>query len=332
MSDREQNETAGTEPQQMPGGFGGLLGASPAMQRLFRAMVKISRSDCPLLIVGESGTGKELVARSIHEHSARAGRPFVPVDCGALAPTLIESELFGYLRGAFTGANSSRQGLLQAAGAGAIFLDEIGELPLDLQAKLLRVLQEREVRPLGSDHTVRFEARIMAATNRDLRHAVEQGAFRDDLYYRLNVVSLKVPALRERKTDIPLLVNHFLQKHAAGRQPAPALSEDALHCLLAYDWPGNVRELENSIERAATLSSGPVLGVFDLPTNLHGSAPVPVAGNSGANAHPTIPLHELERQAILRAVADAGGDKLLAARRLGIGKTTLYRKLKEYGC
>ena len=314
-------------------GYGELLGSSPAMQKLFRTIVKVSQSHYPVLIAGESGTGKELVARSIHQGGPLRDKPFLPVDCSALVPTLIESELFGYVRGAFTGALRSKEGLLEAAQGGVVFLDEIAEMPVDLQSKLLRALQEREVKPVGSTRRVHFDARIIAATNRDLDTAIQQGSFRKDLYFRLNVVTLKLPPLRERRSDIPLLVDHFLAKFSRGpagphERRRPLLSDDAMACLLAYDWPGNVRELENAIERAVALGSGPILHAGDLPTSVQNprhAAAVPTG------AEQVLPLRELERQAILRAVADARGDKLLAARMLGIGKTTLYRKLKEYG-
>ena len=253
----------------------------------------------------------------------------MPVDCSALVPTLIESELFGYVRGAFTGALRTRQGLLEAAEGGIVFLDEIAEMPVDLQSKLLRALQEREVRPVGSTRAVKFDARIIAASNRDLESAIQQGIFRKDLYFRLNVVTLRLPPLRERTSDIPLLVNHFLGKFSPGQRRRPALSQEALNCLLSYEWPGNARELENCIERAVALGSGPVLHVGDLPTNLQN--PQRAASLPVGDGESVLSLRELERQAILRAVSEARGDKLLAARILGIGKTTLYRKLKEYG-
>ncbi len=312
------------------GGYGRLLGTSLPMQKLFKLIDKVSQNNYPVLIHGESGTGKELVARSIHITGPRSDRPFMPVDCGALVPTLIESELFGYVRGAFTGAVRTKQGLLEAAQGGTVFLDEIGELPVDLQAKLLRALQEKEIRPVGSTRGVKIDVRIIAATNRDLEMAIEQGAFRKDLYYRLNVVTLKLPPLRERKGDIPLLINHFLEKFRQPGRPRPTLSEEAMTRLMAYDWPGNVRELENCIERAVALGSGPVLQSADLASNLQNfRAPAPTSTPFAVEER-VIPLRELERRAILRAVTDAGGDKLLAARLLGIGKTTLYRKLKEY--
>ncbi len=324
------------------GGYGQLLGASSAMQKLFKLIVKVSQSHYPVLIQGESGTGKELVARSIHESGPLASRPFLPVDCGTLVPTLIESELFGYVRGAFTGAVRTKEGLFESARGGTVFLDEIGELPVDLQAKLLRALQEKEIRPVGSNRRVKIDLRIIAATNRDLDLAIQQGSFRKDLYFRLNVVSVRLPPLRERKSDIPLLVSHFLDKFAPKGRPRPTLSEEAMHRLMGYEWPGNVRELENCIERAVALGSGPVLQSADLASNLQHHRPVwasfpaqpgpvltelPVSGSSDGGV---VPLRDLEKTAILRAVAEAGGDKLLAARMLGIGKTTLYRKLKEY--
>jgi transcriptional regulator with PAS, ATPase and Fis domain len=278
-----------------------------------------------VLILGESGTGKELVARSIHFSGSRRGKPFVPVDCSALVPTLIEAELFGYVKGAFTGAVHSKIGLMEAAGSGTLFLDEIGELPIDLQAKLLRVLQEKEIKPVGSTDRVSIATRIIAATNRDLEAAVRQNQFRQDLFFRLNVVQIKMPALRERKSDIPLLVNAFLEKFNEAQGAQCTISEDAMSRLLAYDWPGNVRELENAVERAVALGFGPILHVGDLPSNLqHGTS------ERMPQIDEVLPLEELERRAILRALREAGGDKLAAARLLGIGKTTLYRKLKQY--
>jgi DNA-binding NtrC family response regulator len=306
-------------------GFGGLIGVSPKMQRVYRLIEKVSQHKYPVLILGESGTGKELVARSIHFSGPRHNEPFVPVDCSSLVPTLIESELFGYVKGAFTGATHPKTGLMEAAGNGTLFLDEIGDLPVDLQAKLLRALQEREVKPVGSTDRVAISTRVIAATNRDLEAAVRNGQFRQDLFFRLNVVQIKLPPLRERKSDIPLLVNTFLEKFNESKGSARTISEDAMAHLLAYDWPGNVRELENAIERAVALGSGPILHVGDLPSNLqHGST------DRILKSDELLPLEELERRAIFRALHEAGGDKLAAARLLGIGKTTLYRKLKQY--
>jgi two-component system response regulator HydG len=247
------------------------------------------------------------------------------VDCSALAPTLIESELFGYSKGAFTGALQNRHGLLEVADGGTVFLDEIGDLPVDLQAKLLRALQEKEVKPVGSTERVGINVRIIAATHRDLEDAIRKGSFRQDLYFRLNVVQVKLPPLRERKTDIPLLVNSFLEKFSTAQRSVRSISEEAMGRLMAYDWPGNVRELENAVERGVALGSGPELQVADLPTNLQQGTTPRLTGNDDL-----VPLEELERRAIFRALRETAGDKLAAARVLGIGKTTLYRKLKEY--
>ena len=306
-------------------GFGELIGTSERMQRVYKVTEKVSQHEYPVLILGESGTGKELVARSIHFLGARKDRPFVPVDCSALVATLIESELFGYVKGAFTGAMQSKQGLLEAAQGGTLFLDEIGDMPVDLQAKLLRALQEREIKPVGSTERRHINVRIIAATNRDLDAAIKAGSFRQDLYFRLNVVQIKLPPLRDRKRDIPLLVTSFLEKFSDPASSPRTISEDAMQRLIAYDWPGNVRELENAIERAVALGSGPILHAGDLPSNLQFPT-----GDRLPEKDELLPLEELERRAILRTLRETGGDKLSAARMLGIGKTTLYRKLKQY--
>jgi two-component system response regulator HydG len=319
-------------------GLGNMIGRSPEMEKLYRIVGKVAQSTHPVLILGESGTGKEVVARAIHSNGPSANKAFIPVDCGSLVPTLIESELFGYVKGAFTGAVRGKEGLLTMADGGTVFLDEIGELPLDLQAKLLRALQEKEVRPVGSTQTVPLKARILAATNRDLAHMVEQGRFRKDLYFRLNVVNLRIPPLRDRRSDIPALAAHFLDRMQRESGVQYTLSDDSLRLLTTYDWPGNVRELENCIERACALSSGPVLHMGDLPTQLQdhhrqSQAPsiqaadaMPVQEGPGIQT-----IAEMEKQAILTTIHKLNGDKLLAAKLLGIGKTTLYRKLKEYG-
>jgi two-component system response regulator HydG len=320
----EENRVLREQLRTRPG-FGGLIGVSAKMQRVYRLIEKVSQHNYPVLILGESGTGKELVAGSIHFCGPRRSRPFVPVDCTALVSTLIEAELFGYVKGAFTGASHNKQGLLEAAGNGTLFLDEIGDLPFDLQAKLLRALQEKEVKPVGSTDRVPISTRVIAATNRDLEASVRQGTFRQDLYFRLNVVQIKIPPLRERKSDIPLLVSAFLEKFSDHGGPTRTISEDAMARLIAFDWPGNVRELENAIERAVALGSGPILHVGDLPTNLQYGT-----GERMPQSDELLPLDELERRAILRALREAAGDKLAAARLLGIGKTTLYRKLKQY--
>jgi len=321
-------------------GLGAMIGRSVEMEKLYRILSKVALTSHPVLILGESGTGKELVARTIHSFGPNAQKPFLPVDCGSLVPTLIESELFGHVKGAYTGANRSKDGLLVAAEGGTVFLDEIGELTLDLQAKLLRALQEREVRPVGGTHRVQIKARIVAATNRDLASMVEKGTFRKDLFYRLNVVNLRLPSLRDRREDIPLLAAHFLDRISRERGAKFTLSDEALRTMMRYDWPGNVRELENSVERACALSSGPVLHLGDLPTQLQqqGLAAQRAAATAAATSESengaglgVRTLADLEREAILGAIRALNGDKLHAAKLLGIGKTTLYRKLKEYG-
>ncbi len=320
QENRVLRETLRTRP-----GFADLIGVSVKMQRVYRLIERVSQHAYPVLILGESGTGKELVARSVHYSGVRRNKPFIPVDCSSLVPTLIEAELFGYVKGAFTGALHAKQGLMEIADGGTLFLDEIGDLPFDMQAKLLRALQEKEVRPVGSTDRIPLSARIIAATNRDLDASVRQGTFRQDLFFRLNVVQIKIPPLRERKTDIPILVNSFLEKFSEANGKMRTISEDAIARMMAYDWPGNVRELENAIERAIALGSGPILHAGDLPTNLQYGT-----GERLPQNDELLPLDELERRAILRALREAGGDKLVAARMLGIGKTTLYRKLKQY--
>jgi two-component system response regulator HydG len=309
-------------------GFGNIVGRAPEMEKLYRIIAKAAHSTHPVLIAGESGTGKELVARSIHFSGPRHDKPFIPVDCGSLVPTLIESELFGYVKGAFTGAFRPKEGLLAVAEGGTVFLDEIGELPVDLQSKLLRAIQEKEIRPVGGTRALPIKVRILAASNRDLESMVAQGAFRRDLYFRLNVLTLRVPSLRERKQDIPLLAGHFLESLKQSTGVERTLSDEALKVMLSYDWPGNVRELENCLERACALSSGPVLHVADLPSPLRNwQSPAPAVEGNGSSI---LPIAEMEKRAILSTIEQLHGDKLRAARLLGIGKTTLYRKLKEY--
>jgi two-component system response regulator HydG len=290
--------------------------------------------------LGESGTGKELVARTIHAYGPNAHKPFLPVDCSSLVPTLMESELFGYVKGAFTGANHAKEGLLVSAENGTVFLDEIGELSLDLQAKLLRALQEREVRPVGATHRVPIKARIVAATNRDLAGMVEKGTFRKDLYYRLNVVNLRLPALRDRREDIPLLAAHFLDRLSRDHGTKFILTDEVLRTMMRYEWPGNVRELEHAIQRACAFASGSSLRFGDLPTELKQRSVeddlearhTPSSDQAQTASDALVrPLAEREREEILNAIRVLNGDKLKAARLLGIGKTTLYRKLKEYG-
>ena len=313
-------------------GFGSIIGRAPEMEKLYRIVSKAAHSTHPVLILGESGTGKELVARSIHFSGPYRDKPFIPVDCGSLVPTLIESELFGYVKGAFTGAVKSKDGLLALADGGTVFLDEIGELPVDLQAKLLRALQEKEIRPVGGTKSIPINVRILAATNKDLEQAVTRGEFRRDLYFRLNVLTLRIPPLRERKQDIPLLTGHFLERLGRSTGVLRNISDEALKLMLAYDWPGNVRELENCLDRATALSSGPTLHLSDLPTGVQDFKGHLAAAPPSADPLKGItPIADLERHAILSAIEQLHGDKLEAARLLGIGKTTLYRKLKEYG-
>jgi two-component system, NtrC family, response regulator AtoC len=309
----------------------GIVGASAKIQDVMRMVARLKDTRTPVLITGESGTGKELIARAIHYRGAFAKRPFVAVDCGSLVPTLIESELFGYEKGAFTGALRSKEGLFQAANGGTIFLDEIGELPLEMQAKLLRVLQEKEVRPVGRNDRVKVDVRVIAATNRDLEAAYKEGAFRKDLFFRLNVVSIHVPSLRERKGDIPTLVHWFLDRFTAGR--TLHVSSETMKCMLQYDWPGNVRELENCVERAVALGADDLLDVDDLPPAVRGRSSAAVNSSiapeqSGALDHSD--LEEIERATIVRVFEQVRGDKTLAGKMLGISRATLYRKLKRY--
>ncbi|HEY6253282.1 MAG TPA: sigma-54 dependent transcriptional regulator [Candidatus Angelobacter sp.] len=309
----------------------GIVGSSSKIQDVLRLVARLKDTRTPVLITGESGTGKELVARAIHYRGLFAQRAFVAVDCGSLVPTLIESELFGYEKGAFTGAIKSKEGLFQAASGGTIFLDEIGELPMEMQAKLLRVLQEKEVRPVGSNQRVKVDVRVIAATNRDLEAAYKDGEFRKDLYFRLNVVTLHIPALRERKSDIPTLVHYFLDKFAPGRMIT--ISPAAMECMLQYDWPGNVRELENVVERAVALGSENTLEIHDLPPAVHAGADSQFPPERTSQPKPPVSdtdLEALERATIQRVFEQVNGDKALAGKMLGISRATLYRKLKRY--
>src|SRR5271169_6658550 len=320
----------------------GIIGSSAKIQEVLRVASRLKDTRTPVLIYGESGTGKELIARAIHFRGAFANRPFVAVDCGSLVPTLIESELFGYEKGAFTGALKSKQGLFQSADTGSVFLDEIGELPLELQAKLLRVLQEKEVRPVGSNQRVKVDVRVIAATNRDLEAAYKNGTFRKDLYFRLNVVTLYVPALRERRSDTPMLVHWFLERYAPGSELH--VTSAAMKALMQYDWPGNVRELENCVERAVALGNGQIIDLGDLPpaiasgSSAGGTATVMDPDLAAAHVVPESPrvslsttdLEDIERATIQRVFEQVKGDKALAGRMLGISRATLYRKLKRY--
>ncbi|MGH9736228.1 MAG: sigma-54 interaction domain-containing protein [Candidatus Acidiferrales bacterium] len=304
---------------------GGLIGISSPMRVVHDRIRKATGRPFPVMIVGETGTGKELVARLIHGFGPRQRTPFIAADCSSLSPSLIESELFGHLRGAFTGADVATKGLVEAANTGTLFLDEVAELPTELQAKLLRVIQECEVRPVGSPYARPVNVRFIAATHRDLRSAIGNGTFRSDLFYRLNVVPIEMPPLRERKTDLPLLVVVFLAKHADPARPIDGISHDFWSFVGSQSWPGNVRELENFVVRCIALGSGPVLRHED---GCDGPFPQQIASHCWPAD--TQSLAVLERSAILKALEAAKGDKIVAARVLGIGKTTLYRKLKEY--
>ncbi len=311
----------------------GIVGSSHKIQEVLRMIARLKDTRTPVLITGESGTGKELVARAIHYRGLLSKRPFVAVDCGSLVPTLIESELFGYEKGAFTGAMRSKEGLFQTANGGTIFLDEIGELSPELQAKLLRVLQEKEVRPVGSNQKFKVDVRVIAATNRDLEIAQKEGAFRKDLYFRLNVVTLNLPPLRERRSDVAPLVHYFLDRFAPGKNIS--ISPAAMKTMFQYDWPGNVRELENCIERAVALGDQEIIDVSDLPpaVRLQQAENVPVETAifaDEATGSSNTDLEELERETIQRVFEQVHGDKARARKMLGISRATLYRKLKRY--
>jgi DNA-binding NtrC family response regulator len=305
----------------------GITGTSAKIQDVLRMVSRLKDIRTPVLITGESGTGKELVARAIHFRGPLASMPFIAVDCGALVPTLMESELFGHEKGAFTGALKSKAGLFHAANGGTIFLDEIGELPLEMQAKLLRVLQEKEIRPVGSNEKVAVDVRVIAATNRELEGAYRAGTFRKDLYFRLNVVTVHLPSLRERRSDIPQLVHCFLDRYAPGENVQVAAG--AMKSFLQYEWPGNIRELENCIARALALGDHRTIDVADLPPAIRGADESGLTRDEAAELSTTA-LADLERMTILRVFEQAAGDKALAGRMLGISRATLYRKLKRY--
>jgi two-component system response regulator HydG len=314
--------------REMPTAPARIIGASRPMQQLFKLMSRAARNTSTVLITGESGTGKELVARSIHEMSERQGQ-FVPVNCAAIPVELIESELFGHTGQAFTGAKQARAGLFEAADGGTIFLDEIGELPLAMQPKLLRVLQEGTVRRVGADRERAVNVRVVAATNRDLEKEVREGRFREDLYWRLNVIHLHIPPLRERPFDIPLLVEHFLNKMAeSSGQPALSVAPETLAVLTAYSWPGNARELENAIERAAAMAEGACLMPEDLPERVRSSGQTQSLIARARERRWTV--YELEREYIVETLRFTGGNKSRAAELLGFDRRTLHRKLDEY--
>ena len=309
--------------------FEDLIGASPAMQKLYDQLARIADTETSILITGESGTGKELVARSLHARSRRYEKPFVPVNCAALPDTLLESELFGHAKGAFTDARSDRKGLFAQAEGGTLFLDEIGEMPLAMQPKLLRALEESKVRPVGSDQEVPFDVRIVTATNRDLETAIEESRFREDLFFRINVIQLDMPPLRSRGTDVLLLAQHYLEAFAerAGKE-VEGLSDAVAERLLNYSWPGNVRELRNVVERAVALTRYSKLAVEDLPEKVreYRSSQVFIGGEDPSEL---VPIEEVERRYIEHVLQAVDGNKTMAARILGLDRKTLYRKLQQ---
>ena len=310
----------------------GLIGRSPAMLEVYKMIARVADSRAAVLVTGESGTGKELVARALHNHSSRSTAPFVAVNCGALTETLLESELFGHVKGSFTGAIANKRGIFEQAGDGTVFLDEISETSAGLQVKLLRVLQEKEVVPVGGTAPIVVRARVIAASNSDLETLSRSGGFRRDLLYRLNVIQLRLPPLRERRDDIPLLVAHFLRKLTASGQPTIAIDEHAMHCLTNHPWPGNVRELENVIERAVTLSQGSHITVEDLPFSerLNDSSP-PLSADDLAELFAGLPnLDEIERRYLLHVLEATGSNRKRTAEILGINRKTLYRMAARF--
>ncbi len=304
-----------------------LIGSSPAMLEVYKLVARVSAGRSTVLLEGESGTGKELVARAVHANSPRRDRPFVPVNCAALTETLLESELFGHERGAFTGAVASKRGLFETADQGTLFLDEIGDIGPALQVKLLRVIQEQEVRHVGGTASVKVDVRIVAATNRDLSQMVKDGKFREDLFYRLNVVRIVMPPLRDRREDIPMLAHHFLQQATvSGSRPVRGFVPETMALLERYHWPGNVRELENVIERTVSLAPGPLIMPDDLPETVRKSEAAPAGGDDAL-----LSLEEVEKRHLGKVLRETGGNKVRAARILGIDRRTLYRMAERFG-
>jgi|HubBroStandDraft_2_1064218.scaffolds.fasta_scaffold01090_11 DNA-binding NtrC family response regulator len=321
----EMSGAGGGGSKQGPCGIGRTL----EMQKLDHIIGRAAESMHPVLIVGESGTGKGMAARCIHYSSPSRDKPFIPIDCGSVVPALIECALFGYIKRTLTGSNQPQDSLTAIAEGGTVFLEEVGELPADLQAKLLRAIQEKEIRTVGRTRGALINVRIMAATNRDLEQAVTHGKFRRDLYIHLSLLSLRIPPLRERRQDIPPLIAHFLDRIVRNSGQEKVFSGEALKAMIVHDWPGNVRQLENCVERTCALSRGSLIHTADLPPEI-ANFPKPEASTGKAPPRKIIRIAELEKQTILNAVAELNGDKLQAARLLGIGKTTLYRKLKHY--
>src|ERR1044071_6762354 len=310
--------------------FSNIIGRSRPMQELFEVIRRIAaRRDASALIIGSTGTGKELVARAIHYNSDRRDALFMPINCSAIPETLLESELFGHQKGAFTGAHETRRGLIEEAQGGTVFLDEINTLSQNLQVKLLRVLQERVVRRVGGRENIQIDIRLVSASNQDLEDAVKRGEFRQDLFYRLNVVPVRLPDLKDRREDIPLLVHHFLQKFAQQHgEAARRFSSEAMRVLMTHAWPGNVRELENAVEQALTMGSGEILGPEDLP----GSVTSPERDIVEEATLDNVPLAEVERRYILRILEKMEGHQIKTSQILGIDRRTLYRRLRQYGC
>ena len=326
--------TADDGDSEEPEPVSGLVGRNPAMLEIYKMIGRLSDAPAAVLITGESGTGKELIARAIHTHGKRQAAPFVAVNCGALTETLLESELFGHVKGSFTGAVANKRGIFEQAGQGTVFLDEIGETSPALQVKLLRVLQEREIVPVGGSSPIPVSARIIAATNGNLESLTVSGSFRQDLLYRLNVINLHLPPLRDRRDDIPLLVTHLLRKHAPPDQPLPVVNEDALSCLVAYSWPGNVRELENIVERATTLYQGGGISLSDLPLKVldrEEQGETAKTDERAGRIARTQTIDELERQHLLHVLGVTGGNRKRAAEILGINRRTLYRMAERFG-
>ena len=310
---------------------GDIIGRSRVMLELLETVSLVAPTEATVLITGESGTGKELIARAIHANSPRRQKPYIQINCAAITETLLESELFGHERGAFTGADRRREGRFRLAHGGSMFLDEVSEMSVAMQAKLLRVLQEKEIQRVGGEEVLKVDVRVMAATNKDLKKEIEAGGFREDLYYRLNVVALAAPALRERREDIPLLVQHFLETFAEkNRKHIKGFTPQAMDRLLRHDWPGNVRELMNAVERGVILCRGEYIAEKDFPLSVSGAeVPEPESAREGLPAD--LPLEEVEKVTILNTLESAGGNKSEAARRLGITRRTLHKKLKKYG-
>ncbi len=342
-------EEATTEPvgkaKNEPGARFGIIGQSPGLTDLYAVLERVADSPTTVLITGESGTGKELVARALHEHSTRKDKPFIKVNCAAIPKELIESELFGYERGAFTGAVSSKPGRFELANGGTLFLDEVGEIPVEMQVKLLRALQESEFERVGGIKTIHVDVRLVAATNRDLKKLIAAGGFREDLFYRLNVVSIRLPALRERDTDIPLLVEHFLAKfNERLKKQVTGVEPEARDILSAYGWPGNIRELENVMERSVLFCDAQKLRVEDLPGELRGNAgsvapptsdasgsDIPLSAEGGLKEHVKVAMSRLERDLVSRALKQTSGNVTHAARLLKISRKGLQLKMKELG-